>query len=1148
MYKSASSPWWLIFSGVYGLSCRQNIPLLTLTSKDYRFLYNYCPGPEWSVMCRGCCEYEVIHCKCPIQGSPVGYAVPCCRNAVNECDPCIIHPGCSIFENCKRCNNGTWGPRDDFFVKGQYCAECRPGWSGGDCMTCGGVIHKRQGHLVLESYPNNARCEWTLKVDQPFTIDLRFMMLSLEFDYSCQYDYVEVRDGESLNSPVIGRFCGNERPPPIKSTGSSLHILFVSDGYKNFDGFFVIFQESSECISSPCLHDGTCILDSSHSFHCACLAGYTGKRCEHVLECRRPLIPAYGTAEYLDVRVGGHAVFQCDTGYTLKGFRMATCMLDGSWSTPTPQCVPDQSCSIPPKPEHGDHFLVYGPNDVLIAIQYFCYKLYKLNGTPQRTCLDNNTWSGTAPTCVKELDIIPAADNEQSKGKHKPTGQDEVGHGKNKTSQGKENESKTVKDIKPQKPTTGKDNVGQDVKFGEDMGIDIGSNFVKEKPKIENKDTDNNINTITKNEAGEDKDTPKLFDKDAHLDIGTKVGSPSKDLGMEFVDIVLIDNRMASNHTTEDDKTKDSGVDKGQKRTDGPQYTILGLTEDEKENILYEIDTIHRRNNTEFFNRNVIEENFTILQETEQPPTATTGNTSTAIITTVSKTTDKVEMMVKPIEKVQVDTVNEKMIEQDLQQETIKESQPNAKIEGESGQIIGDQDEERPCLRLPPLYNGYYKLVPGLLPETLEFFCNQSYALSGSARRTCQPNGTWSGTQPICMRACREPKVSVLVKQRVLPPHIPSRKTPVHKFYSSSGVTNFLKEVQPTQTPFTLAQGFHHIYTHIEYECMSPYYQHFGSARRTCLKMGKWSGRHVSCSPVCGKLTNFDPQNPSETNWPWLAAIYRLPVASKLGKLSVAKTTGANTEPMEEESDMDGWQLVCSGALVNQRSVVVAAHCVTELGKLYPLDTAKIRVVLGKQYRNDLRVTKGLQQLRVSSITLHPNYDPLVLDSDVAILKLLDKARIGEYVKPICLPDTHDTVEDSRQKMVTGWSLLPDQKVEHSEKARVGRVILGDIVHCEQQYANNGVPISVSENMLCGRQGSGAEQSNICPADTGGILVLPPVSSGSSLTPPHGQDSQEWKLLGLVSFGYDSLNCNPELYTVYTHVANFVNFIEENMT
>ncbi len=66
-----------------------------------------------------------------------------------------------------------------------------------------------------------------------------------------------------------------------------------------------------------------------------------------------------------------------------------------------------------------------------------------------------------------------------------------MGHAKNKTSQEKENESKTVKDIKPQKPTPGKDNVGQDGKFGEDK-----SNFVKEKPKVENKDADGSINTI----------------------------------------------------------------------------------------------------------------------------------------------------------------------------------------------------------------------------------------------------------------------------------------------------------------------------------------------------------------------------------------------------------------------------------------------------------------------------------------------------------------------------------------------------------------------------------------------------------------------------------------------------------------------------
>lgn len=41
-------------------------------------------------------------------------------------------------------------------------------------LECGGVIRKRQGHIVLEAYPNNARCEWTLQVDRPFTIEFRW--------------------------------------------------------------------------------------------------------------------------------------------------------------------------------------------------------------------------------------------------------------------------------------------------------------------------------------------------------------------------------------------------------------------------------------------------------------------------------------------------------------------------------------------------------------------------------------------------------------------------------------------------------------------------------------------------------------------------------------------------------------------------------------------------------------------------------------------------------------------------------------------------------------------------------------------------------------------------------------------------------------
>ncbi|XP_074399320.1 inactive serine protease PAMR1 isoform X3 [Zonotrichia albicollis] len=717
------APWTLV-----GLTLLQLL-LISCLPREYTVINENCPGAEWNIMCRECCEYDQIECICPGQKERVGYTIPCCRNEENECDSCLIHPGCTIFENCKSCRNGSWGGTlDDFYIKGIYCAECRAGWYGGDCMRCGQVLRASRGQILLEGYPLNARCEWTIHVQAGFNIELRFSMLSLEFDYMCQYDYVEIRDGDNLDSQIIKKFCGNERPPPIRSTGSSLHVLFQSDGSKNFDGFHAVFEEITACSSSPCLHDGTCILDKSSTYKCACLAGYTGSRCENFLE--------------------------------------------------------EKNCSDPGGP---------------------------LNGY-----------------------------------------------------------------------------------------------------------------------------------------------------------------------------------------------------------------------------RRVVED---------------TG-----------------------------------------------------------------------------LLNGHYAKIG----TVIAFFCNNSYVLSGNEQRTCQDDGEWSGKQPICIKACREPKISDLVRQKVLPMQVQSRETPLHQLYSSAFSKQKL-QVYPTKKPALpfgeLPPGYQHLHTQLQYECVSPFYRRLGSSRRTCLKTGKWSGRAPVCIPICGKAENITLKKAvTSMRWPWQAAIYR--TASGVKENSLRK--GA-------------WILICSGALVNERTVVVAAHCVTDLGKTIVLKTAELKVVLGKFYRDDDRDEKTIQNLRISAIIVHPNYDPILLDSDIAVIKLLDKARISSRVQPICLSSSHDLTASTEDLKitVTGWKVLADIKDlgYKNDTIRMGVVQMVDSLLCEQQYEDNGIQVSITDSMFCAKQDHTAF-SNICPAETGGIAAI--------TLPGKASPELRWHLMGLVSWGYDK-TCSLELYSGFTKALPFKDWIEKNM-
>lgn len=134
-------------------------------------------------------------------------------------------------------------------------------------------MKKDNGQIQSPNYPDDYRpnkvCVWKITVAQGYHVGLTFQSFEvrnaicctadfviplmsnsnfspsnlpqIERHDSCAYDYLEVRDGNSENSPLLGRFCGYEKPEELKTSSNQLWMKFVSDGSVNKGGFAANF-------------------------------------------------------------------------------------------------------------------------------------------------------------------------------------------------------------------------------------------------------------------------------------------------------------------------------------------------------------------------------------------------------------------------------------------------------------------------------------------------------------------------------------------------------------------------------------------------------------------------------------------------------------------------------------------------------------------------------------------------------------------------------------------------------------------------------------------------------------------------------------------------------------------------------------------
>ncbi|XP_070403545.1 CUB and sushi domain-containing protein 3 isoform X5 [Nothobranchius furzeri] len=153
-----------------------------------------------------------------------------------------------------------------------------------------------------EGYGNNMNCVWLIQSDPGSRIHLAFN----DFDLEAPYDSLTVKDGETNDANVIGRFSGAESPSHLTSNTNTLRLEFQADHSMSGRGFNITYSTFG------------------HN------------------ECPDPGIPINARRFGDSFQLGSSISVVCEDGFIkTQGAETITCQLERGkvmWSGPIPKC------------------------------------------------------------------------------------------------------------------------------------------------------------------------------------------------------------------------------------------------------------------------------------------------------------------------------------------------------------------------------------------------------------------------------------------------------------------------------------------------------------------------------------------------------------------------------------------------------------------------------------------------------------------------------------------------------------------------------------------------------------------------------------------------------------------------------------------